>query len=108
MVADVHGLAGSLQELRALLAQLADSSRGEEGCESFRVLGADDDPAGIVVMSAWTDEDALRAHFQTAHYQRYRAAVGPLLARPSDVTVLHVSEAVRALDPNPPDPSRFD
>ncbi len=53
------------------------------------------------------DEDALRAHFAAPHYRRYRGAVGELLARPSDVTVHHVSQTVHAIDPDPPDPARL-
>jgi quinol monooxygenase YgiN len=107
MLADVHALAASLRELRALLGDLAEHSRGEDGCEGFRVLDTEE-PAELVVLSRWRDEPALRAHFQTPHYMRYRAAVGVLLARPSDVTVFHISEIVHALDPDPPDPDRFD
>jgi quinol monooxygenase YgiN len=107
MIADLHGLAGRLVDLRSLLAELAVASLTEEGCESFRVLQAEDSTE-IVLLSAWKDETALRGHYDTPHYRHYRAQVGPLLARPSDVTVLHVSETIHALDPNAPDPSLFD
>ena len=107
IVAEIHGVAARLGELRALLAALAAGSREEPGCLSFRVLAADE-PAEIVLLSHWRDEAALRAHYATPHYRRYREAVGPLLARPSDVVVHHVGETLRALDPNPPDPVEFD
>jgi quinol monooxygenase YgiN len=107
MLADLHGLAGNIGELRVLLSQLASDTRAEEGCESFRVLDAEE-PAGIVVLSSWRDEEAMRAHFKTPHYLRYRAQVGALLAKPSDVVVFHVRETVHALDPNPPDPGLSD
>jgi quinol monooxygenase YgiN len=107
MIADLHGLAGRLVDLRSLLSELAVSSVAEDGCESFRVLEAEDSTE-IVLLSAWKDEAALRAHYDTSHYRHYRAQVGPLLARPSDVTVLHVSETIHARDPNAPDPSLFD
>jgi quinol monooxygenase YgiN len=60
-----------------------------------------------VLLSHWRDDASLSAHYRGAPYQRYRAAVGELLARPSDVTVHHVAESVHALDPNPPEPARF-
>lgn len=106
MTADVHGLAGRVTELRALLSDLADGSRSEPGCESFRFFDAEE-PGDVFLLSAWADERALRNHYQTPHYRRYRAAVGELLARPSDVTVHRVCENVHALDPNPPDPGMF-
>jgi quinol monooxygenase YgiN len=106
-LADVHGLAASRPQLHALLDELAAQSLHEPGCEAYRVLGGED-PADFVLVSTWTDEAALRSHYNTPHYQRYREAVGPLLARPSDVTVHSVSATVRPLDPGPPDPAAFD
>lgn len=106
LVDEVHGLAGLAGELRAVLLELADASRTEPQCVDFRVLDAED-PVEFVLLESWEGQDALRAHYETAHYRRYRAQVGPLLARPSDVVVHHVSSTVRALDPNPPDPGLF-
>lgn len=103
LVADVHGRAALATELRAALSELTDGARGEPGCLSFRVLFGDD-PAEFVLLASWTDEGALRTHYTTAHYRRYREQVGPLLARPSDVVVHHLAATVHALDPNPPDP----
>ena len=103
VVAELHGLVGRQSELRELLDALADGARGEPGCTSFRVLAAEE-PGEWVLLSEWVDEDALRAHYRTAHYRRYRDAVGPLLARPSDVVVHRLGGTVHALDPNPPDP----
>jgi hypothetical protein len=40
LVAELHGLAGRQQELRALLDELAEGAHGEPGCVSFRVLAA--------------------------------------------------------------------
>jgi quinol monooxygenase YgiN len=106
LVAELHGLAGLQAQLRELLDALADGARGEPGCISFRVLSSDD--AGeFVLLSSWTSEGALRTHYATAHYRRYREQVGPLLARPSDVVVHHLAATVHALDPNPPDPGKL-
>jgi quinol monooxygenase YgiN len=106
-IAELHGLAGGIDELRSLLTELATASRAEDGCESFQVLDAED-PSEVVLLARWRDEVALRAHYDTPHYRVYNAQVGALLARPSDVIVLHVSETIHARDPNPPDPSLFD
>ena len=106
LVADLHGRVGLTTELRALLAELADASRAEPDCVDFRVL-AGDDPGELVLLSVWRNEAALRAHYASPHYRRYRAQVGPFLARPSDAVVYHVSGVVHARDPNPPEPGLF-
>jgi quinol monooxygenase YgiN len=106
LVAELHGLAGLQQELGALLDGLAEGARGEPGCLSFRVLGAEE-PEELVMISSWTGEEALRAHYATPHYRHYREQVGLLLARPSDVVVYRIAGTLHALDPNPPDPSEL-
>ncbi|HEY1449527.1 MAG TPA: putative quinol monooxygenase [Solirubrobacteraceae bacterium] len=106
LVAELHGLVGSQDELRSLLDELATGAKSERGCADFHVLHAEE-PGEFVLLSVWADEDALRAHYATPHYRHYREQVGLLLARPSDVVVHHVSMTIKALDPNPPDPGEL-
>jgi quinol monooxygenase YgiN len=106
LIACVHGLAGRRAELRAALGDLAAAALGEPGCRQFDVLELDD-PGEHLLLVDWESEHAMRAHFATGHYRRYREAVGPFLARPSDVVVHHVAQTVRPVDPNPPDPVMF-
>ena len=67
VVAEVHGRASELGEL---LATLAEASRGEAGCASFRVLSVADEGGEFVLVSGWAGEDALREHYATPHYRR--------------------------------------
>lgn len=106
LVAELHGLAGRQADLRALLDELADGAHDEPGCVSFRVLAAEE-PGEFVLLSGWTDERALQAHYSTPHYRHYREEVGPLLARASDVVVHRIAGTLRALDPDPPDPGEI-
>jgi quinol monooxygenase YgiN len=103
LVAEMHGRTALERELRALLRELADASNTEPECVGFRVLAAED-PGEFVLLGSWNTETALREHYDTSHYRRYRDRVQPLLARPSDVVVHHVSTSIHAVDPNPPDP----
>lgn len=104
LIAEIHGRSGLASELRSVLEQLVEASRGEEQeCTGFRLL-AGDEPGEFVLLGSWSSEDGMRGHYATAHYRRYRDQVGPLLARSSDVVVHHIDYSVHALDPNPPDP----
>ena len=103
MVAELHGLAGRRAELQQLLAGLATSTRADPACVSYHVASGDE-PGEFLLVAAWRDEAALRAHYDTPAYAHYRSSVGPLLARPSDVVVYRVSATVHARDPNPPEP----
>lgn len=103
VIAEIHGLAGRAADLAALLATLAKGSIEELGCGAYRVLETGD-PGEYVVISEYSGEDAVSAHYKTGHYRYYRANVDELLARPSDVVVHHVSQTIHAIDPNLPDP----
>src|SRR4051812_40149365 len=100
LVAELHALVGREPELQQLLADLAEHARSDPGCLSYRVATAVE-PGELLIVAGWQDEAALRAHYDTAAYARYRRQVGPLLARPSDVVLHHISSTVRAQDPNP-------
>jgi quinol monooxygenase YgiN len=104
LVAELHALVGRESELRELLTALAASAREDPGCLSYHVAASLEEPGELLIAAGWRDEAALRAHYRTAGYARYRSAVGELLARPSDVVVHHISATIRARDPNPPDP----
>lgn len=104
IVAEIHGLAGRAAELAALLATLAKGSVEELGCGAYRVLETGE-PGEYVVISEYAGEAAVRDHYKTDHYRYYRSHVDELLARPSDVVVHHVSQTIRAVDPNLPDPA---
>lgn len=103
LVAEVHGRTALEPALRALLRELADASHAEPQCTDFRVLAAEE-PGEFVLLGSWNTETAMREHYDTSHYRRYRDQVQPLLARPNDVVVHHISVTVHAADPNPPDP----
>ena len=103
LISEMHGLAGRADELERRLDDLANAGGAENGCLMFSILRRQD-LGEFVVIAHWRDETALREHYEGAPYARYRAAVGELLARPSDVTIHHVAETIHALDPNPPDP----
>jgi quinol monooxygenase YgiN len=103
LISEMHGLASRADELARLLDDLAEEGRDQSGCLMFSIFRRED-LGEFVVVAHWRDEAALREHYRGAAYGRYRAAVGELLARPSDVTIHHVAETIHALDPGPPDP----
>jgi autoinducer 2-degrading protein len=59
-----------------------EGSVGEPGNRRFDVLQDPEDPTRFVLYEAYTDAATAAAHKQTAHYQRWRAAVEPWMASP--------------------------
>jgi quinol monooxygenase YgiN len=104
LIAEIHGQVARRSELGQLLADLAAEAREDPDCDSFHVAFSHE-PGDCLLVGTWKTEAALRAHYRTEAYLRYRTRVGELLTRPSDVVVHHVSASVHARDPNPPDPT---
>ena len=98
LVGEVHGRTALASQLRELMRELADASHAEPQCAGFRVLAAEE-PGEFVLIASWSTEEAMREHYDSPHYRNYREQVGPLLARPSDVVVYHVSGTVHTRDP---------
>src|SRR3954452_24938873 len=95
LIGEMHGLVGRHAELEQLLGELAAGTRGEPDCLSYRVASLPE-PGEYLIVGTWRNEDALRDHYRTPSYARYRGAVGELLARPSDVVVHRTSSTVHA------------
>ncbi|HTP16741.1 MAG TPA: putative quinol monooxygenase [Streptosporangiaceae bacterium] len=67
-------LAASVVNARASLA--------EPGVLRFDVIQDDADPAHVVLVEVYRDEDAAAAHKQTPHYAIWRDEVAQMMAQP--------------------------
>lgn len=79
---DVAVVPGQVDAFLAATEENALSSREEPGVVRFDVLSDRTDPAHVVLVEIYLDDDAATAHKETAHYQRWRDAVAPMMARP--------------------------
>jgi len=62
-----------------LMKSHAEMSRGEDGCEQFDVLQAQDDPGKIFFVEAWRDQMALDVHSRIPRIEQNRAIYTPWL-----------------------------
>jgi quinol monooxygenase YgiN len=97
VIARVHGTAARTPELTEASQLLAEACSAEDGCLSFDVLAEPDDRSELVLVSAWREEADMRAHFSSAAYADFTAAVTDLLTRPSDVRIHRVAGTVRPI-----------
>lgn len=77
------------EQVEAFLAATepnAQGSREEPGVVRFDVIQDRADPAHVVLVEIYRDEDAATAHKDTAHYQTWRDTVAPMMARPRQAT----------------------
>jgi len=60
----------------------AGESRKEAGVVRFDVVQETDDPTRFVLIEVFRSPAAAAAHRETAHYQRWRDEVAPMMAEP--------------------------
>jgi quinol monooxygenase YgiN len=63
----------------------------EDGCHEYRFAFAIDDADTVVVVEEWRDQDALNAHFASAHMAEFQAALATLVTGPPSVVKYEVS-----------------
>jgi autoinducer 2-degrading protein len=78
----VQVLADRVNEFIAATLENARASRLEAGCAGFDVLRSTEDPLRFALYEVYRDEAAFRAHQETDHYLRWRAAVASMMAAP--------------------------
>jgi (4S)-4-hydroxy-5-phosphonooxypentane-2,3-dione isomerase len=92
---DIAILPEQLDAFLAATEENAVASRNEPGIVRFDMLSDRADPSHVVLVEIYRDEAAAAAHKDTAHYQRWRDTVAPMMARPR--------EAARYLNTSPDD-----
>ena len=63
----------NIEELKALLIEMIDTSKAEEGVIFYHIHQMKDKPTTFVVLESWESEEALEGHRHTAHYAHYKA-----------------------------------
>ena len=66
--------AGSLESARPAMAAMIEASRAEAGCLEYSYAEDVIDPGLIHVKERWSDQNALDAHFKSAHLAKWRAS----------------------------------
>jgi quinol monooxygenase YgiN len=78
----------SIEAFKAATIENARASRAEPGIARFDFLQQSDDPCRFLLVEAYRLAEAPAAHKETAHYQRWRDTVAPMMAEPRQSTRL--------------------
>ncbi len=79
---------GMEEDLKRLLLALIEPSRSDEGCISYDLHQAIDDPALFIFYENWQSREHLDKHSATSHVQHFRSKVKTLLAEASELALL--------------------
>jgi autoinducer 2-degrading protein len=85
-IIDVHVNKQSIEEFKRITVQNRRGSIQEEGVLRFDVLQSDSDPQHFILVEAYRDEQATLDHKETEHYQSWREAAEPMMARKREST----------------------
>ena len=70
----------SIEAFRQATIENARQSVGEPGIARFDVVQQADDPTRFVLVEAYRTAEAPAQHKETAHYQKWRDTVAPMMA----------------------------
>ena len=76
----IHVKPESVQAFRDATIENARNSIQEAGIARFDVMQQTEDPTRFVLVEAYQDEAATRAHKETPHYAKWRDTVAPMMA----------------------------
>ena len=74
--------ADAIDRFREVTIENARASLQEAGIARFDVVQQQDDSSRFVLVEVYRNEDAPAKHKETAHYQKWRDAVAPMMAEP--------------------------
>jgi quinol monooxygenase YgiN len=94
--------------LRALMRETERAVAGAPGCLAYGFSVSVADPDVYVVVQEWADQASYDAHYAAPAYAEWVAAVGPLLARTSELAVHQVAATARPVPSAPMDPRLAD
>ena len=107
-VAEMFGTGGRRDELVRLLDGYERWAGDEAGCRRYTFAAALADNTRFVLISEWDSGEALDAHYRSDAFAEFQSGLDGLLARPSELTVYSVDDAVRPLSSRPMDPRDAD
>jgi quinol monooxygenase YgiN len=107
-VAEMFGISGRREELTRVLERFERWAAGEPGCRRYVFAAALADPSRYVLFSDWESQEALDTHYRSEAFDDFQRSLDGLLARPSELTVYSVDDAVRPTDTRAIDPRDAD
>jgi len=85
VVARIVASPEKVEAVKAVLLELIEPSRQDQGCIKYELLQNQSEPTDFTFVEEWTSDDALDAHLATAHMEEADAKLNGLLAAEPDI-----------------------
>ena len=79
-----------------LLSKLVGPSRAETGNLMYDTYQSLEDPEVFIVVERWSNESAVKAHFETPHFKAFVQEVEKLVVKPPDIKIYEAKEVKSA------------
>ena len=79
------------EEAVKIALEVAQATRAEPGCISYRFYGDLEDASVFFVFEEWQNEEALATHFTMPHMATFAEAIPGLVAGPLEITRYEVA-----------------
>ncbi|MBF2021967.1 MAG: antibiotic biosynthesis monooxygenase [Hydrococcus sp. C42_A2020_068] len=89
VIAHVIALPNKIEELKAVLLNLVEPTRQEEGCIQYDLFQNQTDPTDFTFVEEWTTKQALDKHLASEHLQAAVQKIDGLVAANPDIRTYH-------------------
>ena len=89
LTAIITALEGKGDELEQALKKLASKVQSDPGVITYIPHRSTEDPSRFLVYEKYEDQEALKYHSSTPHFQEYRQAMDSLYAKRSEISFYH-------------------
>jgi quinol monooxygenase YgiN len=86
------------EDLVRVARAVAEASRAEPGCISYRVYEDIDTPNDFVFVEEWESDTALQRHFATSHVTDFMSAIQATIVAPPDVKFHSIASSMDLAD----------
>jgi quinol monooxygenase YgiN len=87
VIATIEVRPGSEEEFLQAVPDVVAATRDEEACLNYDLHQSTTNPGLFVFYENWTSLAGLDQHSKSAHIQAFRARIGHLLARPTEIVL---------------------
>ncbi len=90
VVARVIAIPDQVEAVKAILLELIEPTRQENGCIKYELLQNQSEPTDFTFVEEWSSHEALDAHLASAHIQKAVARLHGLIATEPDIRRYHL------------------
>ena len=90
------------ERLVALLEQMQNDSRKEDGCIRYGFFAAVEDPHSFIAVEEWADRKALDRHFAQPHLHAFVAGLLEVVSERPEVAIHEIAETGEYPGSSPP------